>query len=75
MPQKRVPGESGARVAVGAKRPPDAVPPDVCASVAKPKAEADRQYIVYDKGYDRDDIDGRWFSVDLDTVVARELWR
>lgn len=73
MAQQRVPGENGPSVDVGAPRPAEARPPTVCKSVVETDSDGAGRYIAYVEGPDG----GReaWFSVDLDVVVARELWR
>jgi hypothetical protein len=72
MAQQRVPGENGPSVDVGAQRPADATPPEICRSVVETNDDCGR-YIAYADG--PDGVRNAWLSVDLDVVVARELWR
>ncbi|MFB6087788.1 MAG: hypothetical protein ABEJ85_04645 [Haloarculaceae archaeon] len=75
MPANPVPGERGPSVDVGVPRPADAAPADVCPSVVEPRSDGTDRYIIYPAEVDGSSVSECWLSVDLEVVVARELWR
>ena len=75
MPEHRAPGEAGAPVAVGQELNPAVVPDDVLPSIVRARSEDNLRYIAYSAEADGDEVEDYWLSVDLETVVSRELWR
>jgi len=75
MTEHRVPGENETDVAVGQELGPDASSDAVLPAIVKERADGSERYIAYSAVVDSDGVEDYWFSVDLDVVVARELWR
>ena len=75
MPEHRIPGETDSPVAVGQELNTDVAPDEVLQAIVRSRSDDCQRYIAYSTVADAETVDTRWLSVDLDTVVSRELMR
>lgn len=75
MTEHKAPGETESVVAVGQELGPDAASDEVLPAIVKERADGSERYIAYSAVVDSEGVEDYWVSVDLDVVVARELWR